>query len=208
MTDKKNKLDTTAGIIIVIIFVIFSLIGLSFFERIGARLYDVGAGLAGIEYQHADKIAIIDIDEKSLEELGAWPWPRHVIAEMIDLLNENGAKLIGLNILFPEEENNEGLKEIKAFREQYNAYPLTNKDTQLKDWVLDNLDQIENKLDNDAAIIESLKRGKNIILPVSARSLRGGKSDKDSDQYAHQENRNRRTCRDWPRERLRRVHPG
>ena len=29
-------------------------------------------------------VLIVDIDERSLEELGQWPWPRTLIAELLD----------------------------------------------------------------------------------------------------------------------------
>lgn len=32
------------------------------------------------------RIVIVDIDERSLQEQGHWPWPRHQIARMMDLL--------------------------------------------------------------------------------------------------------------------------
>ena len=35
-------------------------------------------------------IKIIDIDEESLRRLGQWPWPRHVLARLVDRLAESG----------------------------------------------------------------------------------------------------------------------
>lgn len=47
---------------------------------------------------------IIDIDEKSLQELGQWPWPRVVDAQIIDTINAMHPSAIGVNILFPERD--------------------------------------------------------------------------------------------------------
>ena len=33
-----------------------------------------------------DRIVIVDIDEKSLGEIGQWPWGRNRLAEMVDEL--------------------------------------------------------------------------------------------------------------------------
>ncbi|MBO9708550.1 MAG: CHASE2 domain-containing protein [Caulobacter sp.] len=47
-------------------------------------------------------ILIVDIDERSLRELGSWPWPRAMHAEMIDQLTQAGAKAIVYDVLFSQ----------------------------------------------------------------------------------------------------------
>src|SRR4051812_43095796 len=49
-------------------------------------------------------VAIIDIDDASLEKLGQWPWPRNILAEIVNKLNAGGAAAIGFDILFAEED--------------------------------------------------------------------------------------------------------
>jgi adenylate cyclase len=49
-------------------------------------------------------IAIIVIDDRSLAKLGQWPFPRAVLAEIINRLNDAGAKTIGLDIILSEHE--------------------------------------------------------------------------------------------------------
>lgn len=51
-------------------------------------------------------IAIVDIDDKSLKEEGRWPWPRSRFAVLINQLQEAGAVVIALDMLFPEKEEN------------------------------------------------------------------------------------------------------
>ena len=50
------------------------------------------------------KVAIIDIDESSLEEMGQWPWPRHMIGDMVDKLESLGAKVIVFDMVFAEPD--------------------------------------------------------------------------------------------------------
>lgn len=38
-------------------------------------------------------ITLIDIDERSLQEIGPWPWPRPVLAQLAQALRERGARL-------------------------------------------------------------------------------------------------------------------
>jgi len=47
---------------------------------------------------------IIDIDDKSIGQLGQWPWPRIIDAQLINMLNELNPSAIGVNIMFPEED--------------------------------------------------------------------------------------------------------
>tara|TARA_Y100000114_G_C11750054_1_gene323772 strand:- start:12 stop:1865 length:1854 start_codon:yes stop_codon:yes gene_type:complete len=49
-------------------------------------------------------IVIVEIDERSIEANGQWPWPREKIADLIWELRQNGAGMIILPILFAEED--------------------------------------------------------------------------------------------------------
>jgi adenylate cyclase len=51
-----------------------------------------------------DDIIIVDIDEKSLNRLGQWPWERRIVSKMIENLTSAGAGIIGLDIVFSEED--------------------------------------------------------------------------------------------------------
>lgn len=47
---------------------------------------------------------IVAIDQKSLEQLGQWPWPRTVMAELIRALGKIGPAAIGVDVLMPEPD--------------------------------------------------------------------------------------------------------
>jgi diguanylate cyclase (GGDEF)-like protein len=49
-----------------------------------------------------DRIVVVAIDEKSLSELGRWPWSRRLHAQLIDRLGAAGARGIALDILLSE----------------------------------------------------------------------------------------------------------
>ncbi|MGA0347475.1 MAG: CHASE2 domain-containing protein [Alphaproteobacteria bacterium] len=49
-------------------------------------------------------VRIVDIDEKSLEALGQWPWPRTVMAELLIKLQKAGAAAVAFDILFAEPD--------------------------------------------------------------------------------------------------------
>ena len=50
-------------------------------------------------------VAIVDLDETSLQKVGQWPWPRTKIAQIIYNLHNSGAAAIGLDIVFPEADH-------------------------------------------------------------------------------------------------------
>ena len=69
------------------------------------------ARLKGIDYYQtkqekvkSENIAIIEIDESSLDEYGQWPWKRDLIAQGIVKAFESGAQLVVVPILFAEPD--------------------------------------------------------------------------------------------------------
>ncbi|MCZ8185585.1 MAG: adenylate/guanylate cyclase domain-containing protein [Beijerinckiaceae bacterium] len=49
-------------------------------------------------------VVIVDIDDRSLQAIGQWPWSRGVLARLVDRLQEAGAATIGFDIMFPEPD--------------------------------------------------------------------------------------------------------
>ena len=60
--------------------------------------------LARPRVAQAFPVTIVDIDERSLTELGQWPWSRAVVADLVDRLTNDGAVAIGFDILFSEPD--------------------------------------------------------------------------------------------------------
>ncbi len=57
----------------------------------------------------SDKIAIIAIDDESIANIGRWPWPRDLHAELVKKLTEGGAKIIGQTVFFLEPQIDPGI---------------------------------------------------------------------------------------------------
>lgn len=53
--------------------------------------------------QPVDSVVLIDIDEDSIQMLSAWPWPRSLLAELIEQLAQKQVKVIALDIIFPDK---------------------------------------------------------------------------------------------------------
>ncbi len=75
----------------------------NYFQSLDSRVRDFYFKFRGPE-KVSDDIVIIDIDEKSIKELGQWPWERDKIATILTNLTNNGAGIIGLDIVFAEAD--------------------------------------------------------------------------------------------------------
>lgn len=51
-----------------------------------------------------NNVVIIDIDEKSINSMGQWPWSRNTLADLVKRLNEFNPSCIGLGIIFSEKD--------------------------------------------------------------------------------------------------------
>ena len=72
------------------------------FETLGLRANDmVWRSVSGSAQQQSERrIIVINIDEASIETFGPWPWPRSVMAKLVDRLNEEGAALEVFDVVF------------------------------------------------------------------------------------------------------------
>lgn len=70
------------------------------------------------------EIVIIAIDEKSLDEVGRWPWPRSVIADVVDKLTRAGAKVIGFDMVFSEPQTSADILKLRELKARLNALPI------------------------------------------------------------------------------------
>ncbi|MBW2138797.1 MAG: CHASE2 domain-containing protein [Deltaproteobacteria bacterium] len=161
-----DRMDILCAALIAAIFTFLSFQAFSFFESLEKVIYGIEMRLDIPRTPARGKIAIVNIDEKSLKQLGPWPWPRHRIAEMISILKNNGAKIIGLDLLYPEKEQNQGLAEIaRLYKEIERKGRISENDS----WILEELKDIEKRLDNDRILIKTLKESGNVVLPVLGR---------------------------------------
>ena len=101
------------------------------------------------------RFVILDIDEKSLGEIGRWPWSRALMAELVDkLFDRYGIAALGFDVVWAERDPSSGidvldalarddLKGVAAFQSAYG--------------------KLRPRLDFDARFVESLK-GRRVVL--------------------------------------------
>jgi len=50
------------------------------------------------------RVVIVDIDEKSLAQYGQWPWPWHLVAELVRRIAQGNPRVVGIDIVFAERD--------------------------------------------------------------------------------------------------------
>lgn len=105
------------------------------------------------EYQDLP-VRVVDIDETSLAEYGQWPWPRDLMAQLVDRLTEAGAAVIAFDVLFAEPD-------------RYSP-KLFLKDTDLRALLQDDLsEKALELLDNDGRFARAMSQSM-VVLGVAA----------------------------------------
>ena len=60
-------------------------------------------------------VIIVDIDEPSLSKFGQFPWSRNIFSQILDNINENNPKAVGLDIFFSEKDKQSPEEIIKTY---------------------------------------------------------------------------------------------
>src|SRR5271169_4100053 len=50
------------------------------------------------------RVVIVDIDEKSLAKYGQWPWPWHLVAELVHRIAQGNPQVLGIDIVFADQD--------------------------------------------------------------------------------------------------------
>ena len=130
-----------SGIVILIVLVLIKIQDSNFVMKVENVLYDAYQGLF-IEQSNYDEVVIVDIDEKSIGEVGQFPWRRDVFAKLIKRLDQYGASVIAFDIFFSEEDKQNPKKILEEFE--------INNDT---------------VIDSDQELLESIESSK-VVLAV------------------------------------------
>lgn len=166
MVKKGLTLNFLIALLLALILTGFSFFGHPLFERLERAVYDQMVRLTAAERQADPRIVLVDIDERSIERLGSWPWPRSRVAELIDSFASRGAKVIGLNLPLFEKEYNPGMTEVKSFWERFEDHAFTKKETDVTAWIQVSLGEMEKHLDGDRHLVNSVREAGNIIFPA------------------------------------------
>jgi adenylate cyclase len=114
-----------------------------------------------------DRIVIVDIDEKSLAEVGRWPWGRNKLSALADeLFDRQKIALLGFDVVFAEADESSGLKRLNE---------LARNELRDQAGFVDKLKQLQASLDYDAMFAKSLER-RPVVLGYYFTSDRDGRT--------------------------------
>jgi adenylate cyclase len=102
-TIKKNTFIVLGGITVSLCVIGSYIFQPYFLIFIDKKIYDTF--LRRLEQgAQSNAVAIIDIDEQSLDEFGQWPWPRYRLALLLKKLQDAGALAVGMDVLLAEAD--------------------------------------------------------------------------------------------------------
>jgi len=122
----------------------------------------------------SDRISVIAIDKRSIDNIGRWPWSREVHAKMIESLASAKVKVIGYTVFFSEPQVDPGLTYVNRLLETYRRLVPANADPSAPPrgvapelvQIGATLDEAESALNVDRKLAESFTKAGNVVLPI------------------------------------------
>ena len=136
-----NNIKKYSSIVLLIFLFLIKIQDSNFIRKIENISYDAYQSFF-IEKSDFDGVVIIDIDEKSIGEIGQFPWRRDVFADLIKKLDQYGVSVITFDVFFSEEDK----QNPKKILEEFNIKNST-------------------VIDSDQKFLESIQSS-NVVLPV------------------------------------------
>ena len=140
------------GVILTLASLLVFAFGNQLFDTIDRKVYDLRFRFRG-PIPAGSEVVIVEIDEKSLDELGRWPWPRTRIAALIDRLAQYEAKVIAFDVTFAEPDESSGTGRVLELSSTF-----TDPEVRAA------LEEAARKADNDGLLASVLRRHPNVLL--------------------------------------------
>ncbi|MDX1606392.1 MAG: CHASE2 domain-containing protein, partial [Candidatus Competibacterales bacterium] len=156
-----------AGAAFSLVFLLFAYVLLSgSFQSMERVIYDTGLRMNG--QAPAVDVAVVAIDDQSIENLGRWPWSRTLLADMIDQLRQGGARAVGNTLFYSEPQTDPGLQEIEAILAEFRNSALYRQgpDKPVED-LERSLLSARSRLDADGRLAAAYQRYPNVIQAFS-----------------------------------------
>lgn len=147
-----NGWAAPVGLIILVILYLFS--SLPYQDALRTFSFDLYQ-IAMPRERVSAPVVIVDIDEASLHQFGQWPWPRSLMAQLLDRIGQMEPAAVAFDIIMPEPDRTSPCQITKY---------IPNVDKKL-------VRQVCDLPSNDALLATSLKRG-NAVLGVGG--MEGG----------------------------------
>lgn len=152
-----NPVSISTIIILAVLVMLFH--GIEIFNLFELKTYDQRLKWRGKRETSGIVVAAV-IDEKSLDKEGMWPWPRKKMADLIDRLSDDGAKVIGMDVFFTEPDKSINLEIINQVEKKLDDLDINNKR------INEYLETEKGLADNDTVFANAIKNSKaKIVMP-------------------------------------------
>ncbi len=164
---KQHIVRIVLGLVIVLVFIGHSarFYNIGLVTQLDNIIYDTRLRLTmtgGVD----ERVVILDIDEKSLQEVSRWPWPRDVMARVMDkLFNDYKLGILGFDVVFAESDYSSGIRALDA---------LAQKELKQVAGFAELYQQLRPSLDNDGRFAQAIK-GRNVVLGFYLNSEKDAK---------------------------------
>src|SRR2546421_10131043 len=150
-----NPASLTLGTILLVVTLWLS--GIPILDLIELKTYDLRFLSRG-HVQPSPAVVLALIDEKSLATEGRWPWPRSKLATLVDILSQDGARVIGFDIGFLEPDENSQLAFINQLSQKVDTLAITQP--QLTDFIRES----KKHADNDLVLAHAIKNSSAAVV--------------------------------------------
>ncbi len=145
------------GVLISILVIFLGRFGFGFINVMENKILDYRFLLRG-KTTPGGEVVIIAIDEKTLDELGRWPFPRSYFADVVDNLNKMGVRALGFDMIFSEPDIYSGISTVDYIKRDGERRGFNDPK------LLEFYDETRELLDNDSRLAESLSGTPAVIL--------------------------------------------
>jgi len=120
-------------------------------EEIRLRTFDFYQSLRPRETV-SRPVVIVDIDEASLKDIGQWPWPRTIVADLVTKLTQLGAVAIAFDVIFAEPDRMSPSIAVTSFR---------NLDEETRN-------KLQSLPNNDEVLAQAIRRSRVVVGQVGS----------------------------------------
>lgn len=102
-TKTKRRTHSVIGLAFTVVWLIFIATSTNIFISLEDHLQAV-FNIINLQKPKVPSVAIVDIDDLSLQRVGQWPWPRYVLGNLIKASKQDKNQVIGMDILLSEPD--------------------------------------------------------------------------------------------------------
>jgi len=171
----RRHLSAFVGLGITVVFLALFVLRPGLVWTLDLKLYDLMMGLRGVPPDPAS-IVLVQIDDKSLEQMGPLPWPAARIAQGLRDVSKGKPKAVGLDVASSALAGNKAMVEELKGLEALFAKEVLGKEGEAGSQILEAIAKARSRLQGEKALSDAIREAGNVVIPVrpGQSAARGG----------------------------------